>query len=278
MPLKDPVIDDRKYADILAEIRTRIPRYTPEWKPQWNDLNDSDPGMILAQTFAWLSEMLLFRMQRVPELNYVKFLQLIGIELLPALPARAEVTFTVADAAVTPPTVIVPPRTQVSATGDDGRPIVFETERPLTAVACALTAVQTYDAAVWEDVTPLNAQPSPPGFQPFGEMPREDGALVLGFAFGANYPTPDVLPPLPIDLAVFAAGPQGEPRVLQCDSSAARAYPSAQITWEGFDGTGWQALDALNDETVAFTRSGHIVVRIPAAVKLQRAFIGTFDS
>jgi len=90
MPLKDPVIDDRKYADILAEIRTRIPRYTPEWKPQWNDLNDSDPGMILAQTFAWLSEMLLFRMQRVPDLHYVKFLQLIGIELLPALPARAE--------------------------------------------------------------------------------------------------------------------------------------------------------------------------------------------
>ncbi len=234
MPLKDPVIDDRKYADILAEIRTRIPRYTPEWKPQWNDLNDSDPGMILAQTFAWLSEMLLFRMQRVPELNYVKFLQLIGIELLPALPARAEVTFTVADAAVTP-TVNVPPRTQVTATGDDGRPIVFETEQPLTAVACALTAVQTYDAAVWEDVTPLNAQPSPPGFQPFGEMPREDGALVLGFAFGRNYPTPDVMPPIPIDLAVFAAEPEGAPRVSQCDGSEARAHASAQIKWEGFD-------------------------------------------
>ena len=68
MPLNDalPVLDDRTYDDIVAEIRARISRYTPEWKPQWNDLNDSDPGIILAQVFAWLCEMLLFRMDRVP--------------------------------------------------------------------------------------------------------------------------------------------------------------------------------------------------------------------
>jgi len=122
MPLKDalPVLDDRRYDDIVAEIRTRIPRYTPEWRPQWNDLNDNDPGMILAQTFAWLSEMLLFRMDRVPELQYLKFLQLIGIELLPAQPAAAEITFAVADN-VTAPTVQVPTRTQVSAASDMAR-------------------------------------------------------------------------------------------------------------------------------------------------------------
>src|SRR3954452_9082186 len=63
MPLKDafPVLDDRRYDDIVAEIRTRIPRYTPEWRPGWSDLNDNDPGIILAQTFAWLADMLLFR-------------------------------------------------------------------------------------------------------------------------------------------------------------------------------------------------------------------------
>lgn len=278
MPLKDPVIDDRKYADILAEIRTRIPRYTPEWKPQWNDLNDSDPGMILAQTFAWLSEMLLFRMQRVPDLHYVKFLQLIGIELLPALPAGAEVTFAVADTPTTPPTVIVPPRTQVSAPGDDGAPIIFETERALTAVACAIVAVQAYDGAVWDDLTALNAQPAAPGFLPFGEMPRDDAALVIGLAFGAKYPAPDVLPPMPIDVAVFAAEAQGEPQAVQCDPSPSRLYPSAQVVWEGFDGTDWRALELLSDESVAFTRSGHVVVRIPAAVKLQRAYLGGFDA
>jgi len=41
----------------------------------------------LTQVFAWQAEMLLYRMNRVPALNYLKFLQLIGIELRPAEPA-----------------------------------------------------------------------------------------------------------------------------------------------------------------------------------------------
>jgi hypothetical protein len=67
MPLDDslPQIDDRRYDDIAAEIRTRIARYAPEWRPgesAWMDVNDNDPGITLAQTFAWLAEMLLYRM------------------------------------------------------------------------------------------------------------------------------------------------------------------------------------------------------------------------
>ena len=36
MPLDDhiPRIDDRRYDDIIAEVRTRIARYTPEWAPR----------------------------------------------------------------------------------------------------------------------------------------------------------------------------------------------------------------------------------------------------
>ena len=85
MPLEDylPRIDNRRFDDILAEVRTRIPRYTPEW----TDFNESDPGMTVAQLFAWMTDLLLYRMNLVPELNYLKFLQLIGIELAPAQPA-----------------------------------------------------------------------------------------------------------------------------------------------------------------------------------------------
>ena len=39
---------------------------------------------------AWLTEMLIFRMGKVPELNYLKFLELLGVELRPAQPALAE--------------------------------------------------------------------------------------------------------------------------------------------------------------------------------------------
>lgn len=281
MPLSDalPVLDDRRYEDIVAEIRTRIPRYTPEWQPQWSDLNDNDPGMILAQTFAWLSEMLLFRMDQVPQLQYIKFLELIGIELNPALPARAELSFTVDDA-VTEASVSVPPRTQVSAEADDGPPIVFETERPLTALTARLLSVQVDDGAVTHDVTMRNADPatSPAGFHPFGEEPREDAALVLGFGFPDGYPTPDVFPSVSIDLAVYAMEAQGATRILQCGTAATRPYAPARLQWEGFDGTEWQRVDGLNDETLAFTRSGHVIVRVPASLSLQRAYLGEYDA
>ena len=93
MPIENflPVIDNRRFDDIVAEVRARIPRYSPEW----TDFNDSDPGITLTQLFAWMTDLLLYRINLVPELNYLKFLQLIGIELKPAQPAKAEVTFPV---------------------------------------------------------------------------------------------------------------------------------------------------------------------------------------
>jgi predicted phage baseplate assembly protein len=176
--------------------------------------------------------------------------------------------------------VDVPPRTQVSAAGDDGAPVVFETEKALTALSAQLRAVQAYDGASYEDETSRNADPgtSPRGFYPFGEAPREGGALVLGFGFGAGYPTPNVFPPLSIDLAMFALDSVGGTRVLRCDATATRAWPSAKLQWEGFDGAEWVALDGLNDDSLAFTRSGHVVVRVPANVSLQPAYLGEYDA
>jgi len=129
MPLDNyiPVIDNRQYDDIVAEARTRIERYTPEW----TDVNNNEPGMTLVQLFAWMTELLIYRLGQVPELNYLKFLELIGIELNPAAPAQAEITFPVVPT-ISAPYLIVPLHTQVSAQSSDGTtPVVFETERAL---------------------------------------------------------------------------------------------------------------------------------------------------
>jgi predicted phage baseplate assembly protein len=281
MPLSDafPKLDDRTYEDLVAEIRARVSRYTPEWKPGWNDLNDSDPGVTLAQVFAWLSEMMLYRMNRVPELNYLKFLELIGVELYPARAARAEVTFAVA-ADSGKDFVDVPARTQVSATGQDGKPVVFETTRPLRALACELKSVQTYDGAQYGDATPANTEPGS-GYLPFGELPRDGGALLLGFARPGAKPFPAAT----VELACWsieraatpAEGDAPAPRVRTCGPISTNTYAPAGLQWEGWDGVRWTPLDALNDETFAFTRTGYLRVRVPATAKLARGFVGTYD-
>src|ERR1044071_9945711 len=95
MPLEDslPKLDDHSYDSIVAEMRSRISRCTPEWTPVWPDLNSSDPGITMLQVFAWLGEMLAYRMNQVPSLLYLKFLQLLGVELRAAEPAQVQISF-----------------------------------------------------------------------------------------------------------------------------------------------------------------------------------------
>ncbi len=90
MPIRPPNLDDRRYQDIVAEARRLIPQYCPEW----TNLGDADPGMTLVQLFAWMTEMTIFRLNRVPDKTYIHFLNFIGEERRPAKPATVPVTFT----------------------------------------------------------------------------------------------------------------------------------------------------------------------------------------
>jgi predicted phage baseplate assembly protein len=89
MPLQLPVLDDRNFEQLLAEAKRRIPVHTPEWT---NFAGESDPGITLVELFAFLTDNLLYRANRIPERNRLKFLQLLGIPLQPAAAARGIVT------------------------------------------------------------------------------------------------------------------------------------------------------------------------------------------
>jgi hypothetical protein len=89
MPLEAPVLDDRNFEEILEEAKRRIPVHTPEWT---NFDVESDPGITLVQVFSFLTDSLLYRANRVPELNRIKFLQLLDVPLQPAAAARGIVT------------------------------------------------------------------------------------------------------------------------------------------------------------------------------------------
>ncbi|PYS97685.1 MAG: hypothetical protein DMF65_11125 [Acidobacteria bacterium] len=73
MPLSLPNLDDRRYADLFEEARSLIPSYAPEW----TNHNPSDPGITLVELFAFLTEMLVYRVNRVTDDNIRAFLKLI---------------------------------------------------------------------------------------------------------------------------------------------------------------------------------------------------------
>jgi hypothetical protein len=74
MPLQLPNLDDRRYNDLVAEALTRIPAYSPGW----TNFNPSDPGITLIELFAYLADMLSYRLDRVTDDNKRKFLKLLN--------------------------------------------------------------------------------------------------------------------------------------------------------------------------------------------------------
>ncbi len=84
MPLTVPVLDDRDFEQLLGDATARIPSFTPEWN---NYGLDADPGITLIQLFAFLTDSLLYRVNRYPRTNRLKFLQLLGTPLRPAASA-----------------------------------------------------------------------------------------------------------------------------------------------------------------------------------------------
>jgi hypothetical protein len=80
MPLQLPNLDDRRYNDLVAEALARIPTYFPQRadSPGWTNYNPSDPGITLIELFAYLADMLLYRLNRVTDDNTRKFLKLLN--------------------------------------------------------------------------------------------------------------------------------------------------------------------------------------------------------
>lgn len=144
MPLPTPNLDDLRFQkDLVDETRRRIARYCPEW----TDYNLSDPGITLIELFAWMMEQIIYRLNRVPEKNYIKFLELLGVQLKPAVSARAEVTFWLsAPFPLTPDDetqAAVPQNTEVATweTAEEGQ-VVFTTDEKLVIAAPRLVELR----------------------------------------------------------------------------------------------------------------------------------------
>jgi hypothetical protein len=137
MPLPLPNLDDRDFDELVEEARRIIQQSSPEW----TDLSPNNPGMVILELFAHLTETMLYRLNRLPEKAYIAFLRLIGVRIHPPAAAGVRLRFSRGRALERP--TEIPRGTRVAANRQEGggEPATFVTAQT-TTIPAGETAVE----------------------------------------------------------------------------------------------------------------------------------------
>jgi hypothetical protein len=123
MALRSVNLDDRRFAELVESAIARAKQSCPEW----TDMSVGDPGRTLLELFAYLTEVMIYRLNRLPEKAYIEFLRLLGVQLYPPAAAFTDVEFTLKKAR--DKAVRIPKGTRIGAEreGAAGDAVVFVT-------------------------------------------------------------------------------------------------------------------------------------------------------
>lgn len=248
-----PPVDRRSAADVAAQVRALLAVYVPAWRETVSDAQSGetrrDPlAAALIAIFGRFAEIILQRLNRVPEKNLLAFLDLLGEARLPPEPARVALRFSLAPGSVID--ALVPPGTQVAAPPAEGEkePVVFETERELVVTAAELAHLFVREPG--EDryaersgflVSSLNdARPAAiPVF-------AGDEAIVHAFYLGHD--------------SLFAHSDLRELRLFFSIENPISDPDTRELRWEIVDGGQGIPVDP-DDATDAFTHDGQWMIR-----------------
>jgi hypothetical protein len=293
MPLLLPNLDDRRWSDLVDEGRALIPRYAPAW----TDFNVHDPGIMLMELHAWLTEASIYQLNQVTERNFWKFLSLIGYRPRGPFPARAPIVF---GPITSGSSFDLPEGVEFDAIGPSGV-VPFCTVRGVHLTPTALSAIQVDDGS---GALVSYSRDLEDGLQivAFGNRPRPSAALYLGFAACPSS--------VPVSLWFWFAGPGNDARERdRIEDEAARqreacrpvapdidcmggkrpldppvwhppAHQSVRVVWEAFTGAAgnpWTALQPVSmparpttgqvtDDTRSLTLDGIVELNLPATI------------
>jgi predicted phage baseplate assembly protein len=238
MSLQAPNLDDRRFQDLVNDAKRLVQQRCPEW----TDHNVSDPGVTLIETFAWMTDQLLYRLNRVPERHYVKFLELIGVRLFPPAAAHAEVTFWLSGPQAE--TVSIASGTQVATPRAQNEPaIVFETAAALAIVPCSHShTLSGVDGSTYRDHDDALAIGN--GFYCFDMVPKPGDVLLIG-----------------LDKAVPACAVRIR---FSCRIEGVGVDPDfPPLRWEAWSGDGWVPCELERDTTGGLNRDGDVTLHVP---------------
>lgn len=236
--LPTPDLDDRRFQQLVDDAKLLVQQRCPEW----TDHNVSDPGVTLIEAFAQMVDQLIYRLNRVPDRNYIKFLEMIGVELRSASASRGAVTFWLSAPQPQPVLVragaqVATPRTNVQES------LVFTTDRDLSIVPCSFahSAVRHGGDNPVETTRALDAGN---GFACFSSTPQ----LGDEFLVGLSNPVPSCTVLLRLDCRVAGVGV--DPR-------------RPPLVWEACQGGGWTPCQVDSDGTGGLNRPGDVVLHVP---------------
>jgi len=238
MALPAPDLDDRRFQDLVDEAKRFVQRRCPEW----TDHNVSDPGVTLIEAFAAMVDQLLYRLNQVPERHYLRFLDMIGVHLLPPTDAQTDVTFWLSSPL--PDVLPVPVGTEVATMRTErDEPVTFSVVDPLDIVPCQLIAVGSMPSGghLYDS---MKALASGRGFDCFSAEPQPGDALFMGL----DTPVPRCVLALRFSCTVEGVGvdPTNPP-----------------LVWEVWTGRSWTACGLERDETGGLNRAGDVVLHVP---------------
>jgi predicted phage baseplate assembly protein len=179
MRLPEIQLDDRRFQDLVSEARMRVHRACPEW----TEHNVSDPGITLIELFAWMTEMTIYRLNRVPDKLHVALLELLGIRLDGPSAATTSLRFRLA-APATEPVTIAGGETEVGTprTANE-ESIIFQIDEDFTIPPVRPAAYVLQRGGQVKDVGVADGEARPQGADqlPFNSPPAVGDALHLGF-------------------------------------------------------------------------------------------------
>jgi predicted phage baseplate assembly protein len=240
MALPAPNLDDRRFQNLVDDAKRLVQQRCPEW----TDHNVSDPGVTLIETFAYMTDQLIYRVNRIPDRNYIKFLELIGVRLFPPTAATTKVTFWLS--APQPTTIVVPPGVEVATPRTEavGSAIAFTTTDTLDIVPSQMTYIGSIPAGgTWRNHTDTIKLSS---FSCFSPHPVPDEVLLIGLSAAV----PRCVVSLRFDCNIEGIGVDPD-------------WPP--LAWEAWDGETWVACEVDRDTTGGLNRAGEVLIHVPSS-------------
>lgn len=238
-------LDQRDAIQIVDDLLVRRTGYLPEqqWLP-----SERGPDIALVQIFARYLQAIIQRLNQAPEKNKLAFLDLLGIQLIPAQAARAPIVFQLSPQAADSR---APAGTRLAAPPppDSAQQVVFETERSTELAAARLQQVVSFWPGRDQYIDHSAAFVAGKSFQLFKKRLLQDTPHVLYLAHDS--------------LLALA----GESRLdVEFELTTPGSEP-LDLIWEYWDGKLWRGFKAMHptcleaneeklDGTGGLTRSG----------------------